>query len=502
MSQSRRAFWTVFLLAALPLMGWWATGLFDLDEGFYGAVVAEMNRRGEWIVPYYNGFPWWEKPILLYWLAKPTVAVLGPDLGARFPSVLCSLIGSAFVYWWAKRRLSSAAAQIAVLVLATSVLWVGLSRMMMTDIPLAVSFGASCLLFYESLVGDPRWRIAVGALLGIGVLAKGPVAILLFAPIAVWAMWRIPELKRGARGGWFGAGVAFAAVVSSWYGPAYLAYGDVFVQKFLVEQNLNRFTGGDAAHTLGSMASLFLFIPVLLLGMAPWSFRLFGKAPRTDSATRFLWTMAVVPFLFFSLSGAKLVHYVLPCVIPLALLVADRLAFTWSEDGIELLRPKLIGAAIGCLIMCVAANVGFSQWYVRSGHADVHGLARQIPADANVAVYQMPRRQKDRGTGRAKLQETSHPSLVFYLDRVVLEAEELGTLSKAPMPLYVLTRNNRLSPNDFSKLRKGGLDIERLSKDARLPYQLFRLTSEVGVSSVATHPSKGLDDHETHVPAQ
>ena len=61
----------VFLFACLPLFGWWMTGLFDVDEGFYGAVVAEMNRRHEWITPYFNGHPWFEKPILLYWLAKP-----------------------------------------------------------------------------------------------------------------------------------------------------------------------------------------------------------------------------------------------------------------------------------------------------------------------------------------------------------------------------------------------------------------------------------------------
>ena len=48
----------IWFLAILPLLGWWFYGLFDIDEGFYGAVVAEMNRRGEWITPFYNGKPW------------------------------------------------------------------------------------------------------------------------------------------------------------------------------------------------------------------------------------------------------------------------------------------------------------------------------------------------------------------------------------------------------------------------------------------------------------
>jgi hypothetical protein len=33
------------LCACLPLFGWWMTGPFDIDEDFYGAGVAEMNRR-------------------------------------------------------------------------------------------------------------------------------------------------------------------------------------------------------------------------------------------------------------------------------------------------------------------------------------------------------------------------------------------------------------------------------------------------------------------------
>ena len=83
-------YWKWWFFAALPLVGTWLYGLFDLDEGFYAAVTREMIIRGEWITPYYNGAPWFEKPILLYWLAKVTVMVFG-DFGARLPSILCNL---------------------------------------------------------------------------------------------------------------------------------------------------------------------------------------------------------------------------------------------------------------------------------------------------------------------------------------------------------------------------------------------------------------------------
>ncbi len=494
---SRRQTWLLFLLASLPLLGWWSYGLFDLDEGFYGAVVVEMNRRGEWIVPYFNGEPWWEKPILLYWLAKPTVALFGPDFGARLPSVLCGIGGYVFIFWWAKRRLSLAAAQLSVFILASSLLWIGLSRMMMTDVPLTLAFNAACLLFWESLSADSTrkpqlFRLLVGALLGVGVLAKGPVALLLFVPIAAWTYWRERPLRKEFRGGWLLATAAFVLVVSTWYLPAYLQHGDTFVQKFLVEQNLNRFTGGDAAHTIGGLANLFFFIPIILLGMMPWSLKLFSAWPKKgdDALTRYLAVCAAVPFLFFTLSGAKLVHYVLPCCVPLALLVADRLAFTWSSDGKSLKPEKWRVIFVALPALFVLTNVGFHAWYRLSGHAEIHELARKVPNGAYVAAYQMPRRQKDLGTGKPKLQETSHPSLPFVLNRVVLEAETLGQLSKAPMPLYVLTRRGRLSLVDLASLRKSGLSVVQLSAPRYENYALYRFSIRNRVSSPTAKPSR------------
>lgn len=483
----------VLLVAALPLLGWWTTGLFDLDEGFYGAVVTEMNRRGEWIVPYYNGVPWWEKPILVYWMAKPTVAWLGGTLGARLPSVLCALLGFCLVHWWARRRLSAAAAQIAVLVLGTTLMWVAIGRMMMTDMALCLAFNAACLVFFESLKGDRRWRIVAGALLGIGVLAKGPVAILLFVPIAGWTWWRERELRPAFRGAWFGFSIALVAVIATWYLPAYVQHRDTFVQKFLVEQNLRRFTGGDQAHTLGGIAGLVFYIPILLIAFAPWSWMLVKAWPRkgSDEASRYLAVCAAIPFLFFTASGAKLVHYILPIAVPIALLVADWLAYRWSEDGREVARRPLVMMGLACVGVAVLANVGFAWWYRASGTAEVHELARTIPEGAFVAAYQMPRRTDDRGTGRPEIQETSHPSLLFVLDRSILEAETPEDLARAPMPLYVLTRRGRVGVQARAIFRQNGLVMTRLTRPNDRYYELYRLDSKNRVSSPTATQSRG-----------
>ena len=165
------------------------TGLFDIDEGFYGAVVAEMNRRGEWITPYFNGKPWFEKPILLYWLAKPCMLLLGPYFGPRLPSVLCTIALFVVSGYFVKKRYGAAAQSFTIICLGTSVLVLGLGRQMMTDAALNLAMTAGFLSFYESLVGDRRWRILTAFCLGVGVLAKGPVALILFILVAGIALW-------------------------------------------------------------------------------------------------------------------------------------------------------------------------------------------------------------------------------------------------------------------------------------------------------------------------
>lgn len=503
------------LLAALPLLGWWLTGLFDLDEGFYGAVVAEMNRRHEWVTPYYNGQPWFEKPILLYWLAKPTMALFGSDFGARLPSVLCSLATIAIVGFWGEKRLRPGAGALAALVLGSSLLPVALGRMMMTDPPLVLCMTVAFLGYWEAM-RRPWCLVGVGAALGFGVLAKGPVALLLFVPAMIYLAVRNREALLSlalaptlllclvlpgipihlASPGWtevasllktllafailLAIGLSLAkkfgpcevrrfvlpwlsslfclvVVVAAWYFPAYIANGQTFVQKFLIEQNLGRFTGGDAAHTLG-FATLPVFIPIVLLGMAPWSWWLWDAwRNRSDEDHRrgYLWAWALTVFLFFSLSGAKLIHYVLPLFPPLALLVADRLT----------LKPWALRLAVRMVVfMALFANAGFLVWYRVSGQEEAHRLVRlaaRFPDGRpvpEVALYQIGRREASRGTGGTRLMETSLPSLTMVLDRAPVVIEEPSGIQKLPAGSRVFTRTGRIADPallDLSEVGRG-----------------------------------------------
>ena len=477
----------MWFFAILPLLGWWLYGLFDVDEGFYGAVTAEMNRRGEWITPFYNGQPWFEKPILLYWLAKPSLMLFGNMVGPRIPSILTTIGTYAIVAWFAKRRFGDLTSQIATLILASSLLVVGTGRMMMTDLPLLLCLTAALLTFWESLVSDAKWRLATAALLGLGVLAKGPVALILFSIIAGWTYWREPNLRSAFRGYWLPGTAILIAVMAAWYVPAYLANGQLFVQKFLIEQNIGRFTGGDAAHTLpgisGLLTGIGMYVGVLLLGMMPWSLFIWRSWPLRKKAStdelcsnqvmeRYLATWAAVVFIFFAISGAKLVHYLLPVFPPLAILVAkDAVTRSLKPE-----RWRLAGIAC-CVGMFLISNGVFLWWFRASGQAEVQALAGYVKKEGGpVAIYQMGRRNKDLGTGKPKLQETSLPSLLMYLDATALDTDDITEIAKAKLPIWIITRDNRIQPTDFITVQKMGHQlVEQRPPVKQDAFKLYRI---------------------------
>ncbi|HTQ09360.1 MAG TPA: glycosyltransferase family 39 protein [Fimbriimonadaceae bacterium] len=472
--------------AILPLLGWWAYGLLDMDEGFYGSVVAEMNRRGAWITPYYNGHPWFEKPILLYWLAKPCMALLGQQIGPRLPSILATVGTYALIAWFARRRWGDEAARWCMLVAASCLLIVAVGRMMMTDALLDVCLVGAFTTFWESLVSDRRWRLSSAFFLGLSVLAKGPVGLALFAVIAGWTFWRETELRPAFRG-WWGTGTAvLAATIGIWYLPAYLVNGHEFVQKFLIEQNLDRFTGGDPAHTVPFLIGLVMYILVIAVGTAPWSLYLWKAWPRdSDPLHRYLAVWAVVPFVLFAVSKAKLPHYVLPCAPPLALLVGSYQSRRGSGSAGSPTR-RLLFPAIACLAVAVVANVGFILYYRRSGQAEIHALAAyvrdHVQPGQDVAAFQMPRRQHDLGTLKPTIQETELPSLSMILNRTVDEPDSMDSLLSDPNGEWVLTRKGRVTPADVDAAHKVSREFSpHATPVAQNGYRLFYLSPALGI---------------------
>ena len=74
--------------------------LFEPDEGRYAEIPREMLQRGEWVVPYLQGEPYFDKPPLLYWLMAASFSVAGPTAAAARLWPALAGVGIAAVTGW------------------------------------------------------------------------------------------------------------------------------------------------------------------------------------------------------------------------------------------------------------------------------------------------------------------------------------------------------------------------------------------------------------------
>jgi 4-amino-4-deoxy-L-arabinose transferase-like glycosyltransferase len=303
----------LFRLGSVPLIG--------PDEPRYARVAVEMHRAGSYLVPTLQGQPWLEKPPLYYWLAGLAFRILGEtETAARLPSVLAALLLVASVVFFGVRLYGEEAGLHAGFVAATMPLVFAYGRAAAMDMLLAATVTCAVGLMALRLLGLAG-RLAVPAAWGfmaLATLAKGPLGFLLpglivGGYIVAARQWRL------AREALSPAGIAlFLLVAAPWYLLMWRHEGQAFVDVFLLNHNLQRFTSAIHRHP----GPIFYYVPVLLVGVFPWTgLTLAGLGPsRRAPADLFLVLWIALPFLFFSIAGSKLPGYILPCLPPLALL--------------------------------------------------------------------------------------------------------------------------------------------------------------------------------------
>ncbi len=325
------------LAAALLLVRLGALPLVGPDEPRYARVAIELSRSGDIVTPTLQGQPWMEKPILYYWLAGAAFRALGEtEVAARLPAVLAGIALVGFTALVGARLHGSGAGLHAGFVLATSLLPFAYGRAASMDMLLAACVtGATGLggLLILGIAGRAAGAAAF-ALIGLALLAKGPLGILIPGLVLSVALlltaWQDPSKSEGGIPRRLSRGflrlvsptgvLLLLAVAGPWYAAILWSQGFAFVDVFLLNHNLHRFTS-----TIHNHPGPFLYyVPLLLVGLFPWSGLLpaaFASLRRKNSADLFLLSWLGAPLLLFSAAGSKLPGYILPCLPPLAILV-------------------------------------------------------------------------------------------------------------------------------------------------------------------------------------
>src|SRR6266446_3351150 len=113
-----------------------AIGFVGPDEPRYAWIARDMAESGDWVTPRLYGKPWFEKPVLYYWMAAASFKLFGvSEAAARLPSALCALLATLALAWLAWRVYGAETARWLLLLLPTSVGMIGFSHAAATDMP-------------------------------------------------------------------------------------------------------------------------------------------------------------------------------------------------------------------------------------------------------------------------------------------------------------------------------------------------------------------------------
>ncbi|PIU53386.1 MAG: hypothetical protein COS90_06415 [Deltaproteobacteria bacterium CG07_land_8_20_14_0_80_60_11] len=323
-------------------------GLMDPDEGRYAEIAREFFVQRDWLIPHLNLLPYLEKPPLVYWLTALGFKGFGyTEAAARLPSAVSALGGVFLAYGLGRALWGPGPGVLGALVLATAAGYVALGRILTLDMTFALCLNLGIGLGYLALSrGQNRLWIWAYLALALAVLTKGPVALVLAG--LVWVIWVVVS-RRALRPliqiwGW----ALLAVITLPWFIYVQWRYPEFF-RFFILEQHLGRFLT-PAIHP----EPLFYYVPVLLGLLLPWTWLLpwtLGHRGRwRDPDYRFLVIWAAVIVVFFSLSRGKLAPYILPALLPLALLVGHGLARLTGVGGLSfdsrLLRTSLLVWAV------------------------------------------------------------------------------------------------------------------------------------------------------------
>ena len=374
-----------FLTGFIPLL--------DKTEARYAEIARLMYETNEWIVLQIDyGIPFWAKPPLSTWLSAISINLFGVnEIASRLPSFLLCIVILIILGKLVKK--SGSSFYLPAFILLTTPEFLIHLGVVSTDVTLTFSLTLIMLSFWKAMTNDKKtyWNYLFFFAVGLGLLSKGPIAIILTGPpIFIWCLLDKKRWKQVfTRLPWLIGLLITGITAIPWYiltekkTPGFIDY-------FVVGEHFKRFLDtswkgdlyGFAKTQPIGMIWIFLFIfafPwIQILFVALWKNR---KSIFNDSWISFLvlWLFWIPVFFTFTKSGLH--TYILPSVIPMALL----LIFYWGEFKEKVLLR--IGLVFPTLVILAFLGLLFSGQFKTLMNTDKFLLKHQ---QNNIASEQIP----------------------------------------------------------------------------------------------------------------
>lgn len=328
-----KTFFLIILLAVLLLfirLG--ATTLFQIAEARNSEVPAEMLIRHDLITPYFNGELRTDKPPLHYYamLLSYKLGAMN-ESSARFFSALCGLLVIAATWVFTRKYAGHAAAFWSSIILLSSIHTIIQFRLATPDPYLIACHVLSLYCFWEGYQNQRKYYLwTMYFLLGLAILAKGPVGLVLPALTILlfllfekkWSFKIFRELQ--LHWGFF----IVAIIALPWFYLVHIKTGGLWTYGFFMQHNLDRFSNPVDGHK-GPFPLTWLFV---LLGLFPFSVFMFRaiifsfKQRLNNNWLFFNLLAAVVIVATYSIASTKLINYTTPSYPFLAMITGTFIA--------------------------------------------------------------------------------------------------------------------------------------------------------------------------------
>lgn len=340
LQHSKIIYWGIFFTSFLfYLLFSHLLPITDPVESNYALTAKEMVLTADWLSPKIYGNVWFDKPVFFYWLTAMAFKLFGfSDLAARLVPAIFAALGLVLMYWFMNKIAKPSVAILAMLIMGTSLEYIVLGKLIITDMVFFVCNSAALVCFYlgySKADGTKNWYLLMYASLGLAVLTKGPVGLLLPSLVMLlfigvkgkWAELKEMSILRGM--------LLFSIISLPWYIGMYAAHGTEFLNTFLGIHNYLRATVSE--HPKDNVS--YYYIAVFILSMFPWSF-LTVKAlvevykerrHKVSPVVTFCLIWALTYFSFYSLMATKYLTYTFPILFPLSIITAFYLEKLYLE---------------------------------------------------------------------------------------------------------------------------------------------------------------------------
>ncbi|WP_299758540.1 glycosyltransferase family 39 protein [uncultured Pontibacter sp.] len=311
----------LFLLLLFNLDGW---GIMETSEARYAEISREMWLTGDLLHPRLLGIQHYQEPPLTYIITAIGIDIFGPNgFGARFFLQVSLLVQVWLVYLIAKELFHVPRQALLAALIYLTIPAVLLSARHLTSDSYLATFELAAILAWLKYKTSGRavWLYFFYLLLALAFLTKGPLG-LIFPLFAVIGFSQHYSSVSGYASGWhhLPAALLFLLLGSSWFVYLILQHPQL-LDYFLYKYTWQYFTDLDAFGPSKPWWFYFALAPVLSL---PWFaillLQLKKLAAMPAALKRLFLFWIIVPLIFFSFLGPKLIFYILPVFAGQALL--------------------------------------------------------------------------------------------------------------------------------------------------------------------------------------